>query len=173
MGGVKDIHETAVVAPSVKAFGSLKVGPYSRIDEGCVFTGDVEIGARTHIAFYVVLSGKSGIRIGDYCGLAPFTAIFTEVDDYGGEALFGPCVPESFRKTSGGPVVIQDNVIVGARTTILGAVTLYKGCSVGAHSLVKTDCFSDLLYAGTPAREIKKKSLGHWTKRYELEHGIL
>lgn len=166
-------HPTAVIAPSVKVFGSLKVGPHSRIDEGCIFTGDVEIGERTHIAFYVVLSGKCGITVGDFCGLAPFTCVFTEVDDYGGDGLFGPCVPSQYRNARGGRVEIQDNVIVGARTTILGGVTLYRGCAVGAHSLVKDDCYPDLLYAGTPAKQIRQKSLGHWQRRYELEHCIL
>ena len=54
------------------------------------------------------------------------------------------------------PIVIQENVWIGCKVTVLPGSTIGKNCVIGAHSLVKGVIQENSLYAGTPA--IKKKS---------------
>jgi maltose O-acetyltransferase len=53
------------------------------------------------------------------------------------------------------PINVGDGVWIGANSTILPGVTIEEGCVIAAGSVVNTDCKSDGLYAGTPAKRIK------------------
>jgi acetyltransferase-like isoleucine patch superfamily enzyme len=55
------------------------------------------------------------------------------------------------------PVVIEDNVWLGANVTILGGVTLRSGTIVAAGAVVtKTFDEPDVILAGVPARILKR-----------------
>lgn len=54
------------------------------------------------------------------------------------------------------PIHIEDGCWIGANSTILGGITIGKGCIIAAGAVVNKDCESDSLYGGVPARFIKK-----------------
>lgn len=54
--------------------------------------------------------------------------------------------------TLGRPISIGSGCWIGARTVILGGVTIGKGCVVGAGAVVARDCEPNGLYVGVPAR---------------------
>ncbi|MGN1156769.1 MAG: acyltransferase, partial [Agathobacter sp.] len=54
------------------------------------------------------------------------------------------------------PVKIGDNVWLGAGSTVLKGVAIGDNAAVGAMSLVTRDVEADSLYAGNPAKFIKK-----------------
>ncbi len=54
-----------------------------------------------------------------------------------------------------GPVTIEDDASVGAGCTILPGVTIGKGATVGAMSLVNRDIPAGEFWAGVPARKIR------------------
>jgi acetyltransferase-like isoleucine patch superfamily enzyme len=56
------------------------------------------------------------------------------------------------------PVHIGEGAWVGARVTILPGVTIGAGCVIATGSVVTTDCESDHLYGGVPARKIRALS---------------
>lgn len=63
------------------------------------------------------------------------------------------------------PIVIQDNVWIGAGTTVLMGVTIGAGSVVGAHSLVTKDIPIGVVAAGTPCkviRPITEQDMHNW-----------
>lgn len=52
------------------------------------------------------------------------------------------------------PVVIEDDVFIGARSIILNGARLGKGCVIGAGSIVRSDVPAYAVMAGSPARQI-------------------
>ncbi len=55
------------------------------------------------------------------------------------------------------PVVIEDNVWIGAKATILAGVTIKSGCIIGANAVVTHDTEENGVYVGVPARRIKSR----------------
>lgn len=62
--------------------------------------------------------------------------------------------PDTHIKTA--PITIKDGVWLGAHTTVLKGVTIGDRSVVGAGSVVTKDIPADELWAGNPARFIKK-----------------
>ena len=56
----------------------------------------------------------------------------------------------------GAPVVIEDNVWIGANVTVMPGVTIGKHSVIAAGSVVTTDIPPDTMAAGVPAKIIKK-----------------
>ncbi|MEP2758805.1 acyltransferase [Parvibaculum sp.] len=66
-------------------------------------------------------------------------------------------VPPARRSLVGkGPVVIEDNVWIGDKATILSGVTIGKGAIVAANSVVLEDVPTATVVAGIPARPVKQ-----------------
>lgn len=57
------------------------------------------------------------------------------------------------------PVIIKDNVFIGARCLILKGVTIGNNSIIGAGSLVTKDIPDNEIWAGNPAKFIKKLSV--------------
>ena len=57
------------------------------------------------------------------------------------------------------PIVIEDNVWIGARSIVLPGVTLHKASVVGAGAVVTKDVAEWNVVGGNPARIIKKRKL--------------
>jgi maltose O-acetyltransferase len=53
------------------------------------------------------------------------------------------------------PIVIQDNVWIGAGAKVLGGVTIHKGAVIGANAVVTRDIPENAIVAGVPARVIR------------------
>jgi acetyltransferase-like isoleucine patch superfamily enzyme len=87
------------------------------------------------------------VEIGNDVGLSPETSILTH--GYWLSALEG--YPASF---SG--VKINDGVIVGYRSLIMMGVSIANHCVVGAQSVVTKSLSETGIYAGSPAKFIKK-----------------
>lgn len=60
---------------------------------------------------------------------------------------------------TGGSIIVQNNVWIGGRSTILQGVTIGEGAIIGAGSVVTKDVLPYTIVAGVPARFIKKRKL--------------
>jgi len=60
---------------------------------------------------------------------------------------------------TGAPVVIEDNVWIGANVTVMPGVTIGRHSVVGAGSVVTRDVPPDTIVAGVPAKVVRKLDL--------------
>lgn len=107
--------------------------------------GDVEVGRHTWIGPLVMLDGRSGIKIGDYCSISTGVQIYTH--DTVKWALSGGKAPFEL-----GAVRIGDCTYIGSQSVVLHGVTIGDHCVVGAHSLVNCDLPAYTVAFGVPAR---------------------
>ena len=54
------------------------------------------------------------------------------------------------------PIVIEDDVWIGASATVLGGVTIGEGAIIGAGAVVTRDVPPGETYAGVPARRLHR-----------------
>lgn len=133
----------------------------ARIDDFCILSAGeegIDIGQYVHVACFSSMIGKAAIIIKDFAGISGRVSIYSSNDDYSGEYMAHPTIPEKFRNVTNKKVILEKHVIVGAMSIILPGVHIGEGVAIGAHSLVKEDCQSFMIYAGVPAKMIKKRN---------------
>ena len=106
-------------------------------------------GSRLHGA---CLHAYSAITIGKRCLIAANTQI---IDGSGHDLSFGAVEQRIFTGGDSRPIVLEDDVWVGANTLILPGVTIGKGSVIGAGSVVTKAIPPMVVAAGNPARIIK------------------
>jgi len=137
----------------------IEIGDYSRIDDFCVISGKVSIGRNVHIAVFCNLAGGSeGITLDNFSGLAYAVQVFSQSDDYSGNSLTNPTVPDVYKAERKESVHIGRHCIVGTNSVIFPGVVLGEGCSIGAMSLVTKSTDEWSVYSGIPAKKVKTRS---------------
>lgn len=106
----------------------------------------------------MLFGGCTGIVLEDFTAISSRSAVYAETDDYLGEALFNPMIPDEYRKVTCGKVIFKKFSLVGSGCTILPGVTIGEGVSVGAMSLVNRSLDDWGVYVGIPSRRIKERS---------------
>ena len=149
---------------------TIVIGDNVRIDDFCILSGEIVLGNSIHIAAYTAMfAGRYGIEIKDFSVLSSRCAIYAVSDDYSGNALISPMVPEKFSNVTGGKVVLEKHVVVGTGSTIMPSVVIHEGVAVGSMSLVKSSLDAWGIYAGIPCKRIKERSI----KVLELENELI
>lgn len=113
------------------AVGDLIIGDYTRVGLGNTIIGPVSIGNHVNLAQNVTVTGLNH----------NFEDVKKRIDEQG---------------VSTNPIVIEDDVWVGANVVILPGVTLGKHCVVAAGSVVNRSVPPFSVCAGTPARVVKR-----------------
>jgi galactoside O-acetyltransferase len=172
--GFGSFGSNVLISERAAVYGAarISIGSNVRIDDFCVISAGVKgisLGSYVHIGCHASLIGKEAIAIGDYAGLSSRVAVYSSSDDYSGEFMSNPTVPEEFKKVDHRPVTINKHCLVGAGTVILPGVTLGEGCAVGALSLVMRDCEPFGIYIGVPVRMLRIRS----RKLLELEKAFV
>lgn len=141
---------------------NITVGSNVRIDDFCTIIVEsdsrFEIGNYVHIAGYSYISCSDSVILGDFSGISQGVRIYTSSDDYSGNSLTNPTVPEKFRNPKSGPVIFGEHVIIGSGSVVLPNVTLGEGVAVGALSLVSKNLEEWNLYSGMPLKKLKARS---------------
>lgn len=136
----------------------MSIGDNVRIDDFCILSGKIKLGDYIHISAYCALYGAMGIELGDFSGLSPGCKIFSASDDFSGESLVGPMLPDKFTNVTGGEIIIGRYVQVGAGSIIFPNLEIEEGAAIGAMSLITTTLKSWNIYTGIPAVFMKARS---------------
>lgn len=164
--GFAEVGDPVFISDKASFYGCsrIRLGHHVRIDDFAVLSageGGITIGNYIHIAVYSSLIGAGAIRIEDFANISSRVSVYSSSDDYSGETMTNPMVPDAYKAVQHAPVLIGRHVIIGAGTVILPGVTLQEGAAVGALSLVNQDCAAFGIYAGVPAvwRKARSKQL--------------
>lgn len=110
----------------------------------------LSIGNNTFIGHEtLIVGGDALVQIGQNVDIAPRCVIVTGSHEIG----------DSLHRAGEGKsenITIGDGTWVGAHSTILGGVSIGKGCVIAAGSLVSHSIDNDCLVAGVPAKVIRK-----------------
>jgi acetyltransferase-like isoleucine patch superfamily enzyme len=136
----------------------ISLGNNVRIDDFCILTGKINLGSFIHISAYSALYGANGINIEDFSGLSPRVTLFSASDDFSGDFLINPMIPNRFTNVKGGTINIGKYCQIGAHSIVMPGVNIPEGTVVGAMSFVKNNLDSWMIYAGNPLKEIKPRS---------------
>ena len=158
--GFKSLGENVLLSrhTSIYSAGKISIGSDVRIDDFCILSGSITIGNNVHIAPYCGLfAGNYGIDINDFCGISSRCIIYSLTDDYSGQYLTNPTIPDKYRNVIGGKVTLGKHALIGTGTTILPNVNIEDGVSVGSMSLVTKDLPAWGIYVGIPCRKLKDR----------------
>ena len=160
--GFASVGADVQISDRASFYGTARItlGNNVRIDDFCVLAagvGGISIGQHVHIAVHSSLIGTGKITLSDFSGLSSRVAIYSSSDDYTGATMTNPTVPSEFTGVTHGDVFLGRHVVVGSGSVILPGITLEEGVAVGALSLVTKRCAAFGIYAGNPAKRIKKR----------------
>ena len=103
-----------------------------------VFIGDeVVMGKNVNYQEFVFI--PNGVTIGDNVFIGPHVCFTNDKHP--------PSKGKEWR-----PIIVEDDVIIGANATILPGVTLRKGCVVGAGAVVTHNVREHTTVVGNPAK---------------------
>lgn len=158
--GFASCGEDVLISRKASIYGAenISIGNHVRIDDFCLLSGKMTINNYIHISAYTALyGGNVGIYLDNYVTISSRTSVYAITDDYSGEAMSNPMIPEEFRAVFSEPVVMEKHVMIGASSVILPGVTLREGSSFGAFSLITRDSEEWSINVGIPAAKIKER----------------
>lgn len=158
--GFKSLGDNVLISDKASIYSPelITIGSNVRIDDFCILSGKIVLGNYIHISAYSALYAKFGIIMEDFTGLSPRCTIFSASDDFSGDYLISPMVPNEYSNVTGGLVKISKFSQIGAGTTILPNVIIEQGVAVGAMSLVKQSLNEWGIYAGIPVTRIGERN---------------
>jgi acetyltransferase-like isoleucine patch superfamily enzyme len=166
----KDFRSSGTIRVKARAAGSIIIGDHVRLLahlrsnrvglSGPVILhtwegGHIEIGNHTG-ASSVVISSRSSVKIGKHCNIGGNVRIF----DHDFHALDWEVRrgPRGCDDCATKPIVIGDDVFIGANSIILKGVTIGDRAVIGAGSVVTRDVPEDSVVAGNPAVIVRRIS---------------
>jgi acetyltransferase-like isoleucine patch superfamily enzyme len=117
----------------------------------------IRIGRDTGISGAAICAASS-IDIGKECLLGAGVVIADT--DFHPIAPRGRRFAKNYDSIGAMPVVIEDNVFIGANTIVLKGVRIGRNSVIGAGSVVSADIPADVVAAGVPARVLKSLGQG-------------
>jgi galactoside O-acetyltransferase len=161
--GFAHLGKDVLISDRASIYGAarISIGDRTRIDDFCVLSAGeagFEIGSNVHIACYVSVIGAGRVVMEDFVGVSARTCVYSSNDDYTGEHMSNPTVPDAFKFVTNKSVVLRKHALIGAGCVVLPGVELGEGAVVGAMSLVTRDCEPWWIYTGVPAKKAKERS---------------
>ena len=130
--------QKARIEPGAIIREQVEIGENAVIMMGAILNIGAVVGKGTMIDMGAVLGGRA--TVGERCHIGA------------GAVLAGVIEPASAQ-----PVIIEDDVLIGANAVVIEGVRVGKGSVVAAGSIVIQDVPAGVVVAGAPARVVKQK----------------
>lgn len=137
----------AIISQIIKHNGNLTV-----ITPFWAEFGYIEAGKNCFIGYNCTFIDGGRIKLGNSVQIAPNVVLATATHPIDAEM-------RATKLTKCAPIVIEDNVWIGANSTIVGGVTIGKNSIIGAGSVVTHDIPENVVAVGSPCRVIKQLNL--------------
>ena len=161
--GFQSIGANVKISSKAVFYGAefINIGDNVRIDDFAILSAGedgIDVGAYVHIAPFCLLAGAARISLGRYSGLSSRVSIYSSTDDYSGEWMTNPCVPNDLRNVHSEAVLISEHCIIGASSVVLPGSQLGEACAVGSLSFVHGTLQAYSIYAGSPVKRLRDRS---------------
>lgn len=159
--GLKKIGDNVLISRYARIYSPecIEIGNNVRIDDFCILSGNICIRNSIHIAAYTALyGGKDGIFLDDYSNLSSRVSVYSINDDYSGNSMTNPMVPNEYKHVESKHVHIGKHVIIGAMSIVLPGVVIGDGGAFGSYSFINHDSEAWSVNVGIPFKKIKNRS---------------
>ncbi len=139
-----------------------RIGNHVAIDSFFYCTTKLHVGDYVHISPHVAVIGgkKTALYVEDFCFLSVGSKYICGSETFHGGGLIGPLIPEEYQDEQQLlPITLQRFSGALANSVVLPGVVMAEGSVLGANSLLKEDTEPWTVYAGNPARPIRKRSM--------------
>jgi acetyltransferase-like isoleucine patch superfamily enzyme len=139
---------------------SVEIGDNVIIDDFTYISTTLKIHDNVHLsAGCKIIGGKKAfVEMKEFSTLAPNVVLSAGSDDYIG-GIATPMVPMEFKgNTIIGSIILNKHCIVGAGSVVLPNVVFKEGACLGALSLANKQLDEYSLYAGIPAKFLKRRN---------------
>lgn len=165
----RKVRSTGIIDPTVDIHnswisGNVNLGPFVEIKDDVRIAGKVNIGERSSVfgPNTQIYSRLNPIIIGKYCSIARGTTLqeynhnTTSLSTY---MINSKIFKKEFSLDifSKGPIIIGNDVWIGAHVIILSGVNIGNGAIIAANSTVISDVEPYSIVAGSPAKKIKMR----------------
>lgn len=160
------IHPGAGVQNLCRRRDNITIGEHTHIrGELLLFWegGEIRIGTWSYVGHGSRVWARHSVSIGDYVLISHGVEIHDtdahpidwRARRHDIECVLGGRPAERPREIDGAPIVIEDDVWIGARAIVLKGVRIGRGAIVAAGAVVTREVPPFTLVAGNPAREIR------------------
>ena len=124
------------------------------IQRGCIIAGaeNLNIGDHVFINANCMLNAEGGLSIGANTKIGPYTTIWTSNHNF-----TNPDIPFRLQGSTFAPVIIDEDVWIGAQVTVLAGVHIHQSAVVAAGSVVTKDVPAYSVVGGNPAKIIRMR----------------
>lgn len=157
----KKIGRDVTIEPGVRVFypENIEIGNSVYIGHdtflNSYYKGKILIGEGSWIGQMSFLHGAGNITIGNFVGIGPYVKMLTSVHTFDSGEKAAINYPLRFA-----PIIVEDGCDIGIGSIILPGVTIGKGSIVGAGSVVTKDIPTYEVWAGVPAKKLRRRKIG-------------
>ena len=146
----KDVRPSRLILhPNSKLVCKGHILSFEAVRIECLPNAELELGHKSYINHDSEIRCREHITIGNNVNIA--YGVLIQDSDYHTIYEEGKAKPQTL------PIVIEDDVWIGANAIILKGVTLGKGCVVAAGAVVTKSVPARALVGGNPAKVIKEQ----------------
>jgi len=136
------------------------IGNHVAIDFGFFCSTRMQIGDYVHISPHVsVVGGSEGLlAIADFVTISSGSRLICNGETFSGEGLVGPFIPKELRDTlKCAPIRLERFCGIASNVVVFAGCLVAEGSVVGAGSVLTKSTEPWTVYAGAPARPIKRR----------------